>query len=139
MARHAGRVARIAGLLHLAQHSPEQPIDEATMRSALQIGEYLLAHGLEALTESDPMIHRARKWLGRRQESTLSQRDLQRGSLGNQGTAEQAQELADALIAIGALRRLPSDDTPRPGRPASPRYAINPHLQSAPRPIGGGT
>ena len=61
IARHAGRVARIAGLLHLAQHSPGIPIGETTMRNALRIGEYLLAHGLAALTVPMRPTRRAKR------------------------------------------------------------------------------
>ncbi len=40
--RHPGRVARIAGLLHLLDSSASEPIREATMRAAVRIGECLL-------------------------------------------------------------------------------------------------
>ena len=129
IARHAGRVARIAGLLHLAELSAAEPIGEGTMRSALRIGEYLLAHSLAALTEPDEATRRALAWLSHHEADSVSQRDLHRGPLGGRGTAEKAQELAQTLIASGALHKLPDDSTSRPGQPPSPRYAINPALR----------
>lgn len=128
--RHAGRVARIAGLLHLAEHLPETRISEATMLRALLIGEYLLAHGVFALTEPDETVRRALVWLARRDEETVSQRDLQRGPLAGRGTAEKASQLAQALVEAGALRRTEDEGRARPGRPAGPTYAINPNLRA---------
>lgn len=130
IARHPGRVARIAALLHLAGGaSPPRPIAEETMRSALRIGEYLLAHSLFALTTPDETTRRALGWLSRRAEETVSQRDLQRGPLGGRGTAEKAHDLAQALVEAGALRRVEDDGGPRPGRPSGPAYKVNPHLR----------
>jgi hypothetical protein len=126
IARHAGRVARIAGLLHLAEHAVTEPIGEATMRDARRIGDYLLAHGLTALTGFDPLARRALKWLARRGQPTVTQRDLHRG-VAKGGTAEDAAALARRLEQLGALRPLPSksDGT---GRPPSAAYDVNPYL-----------
>ncbi len=125
-ARHPGRVARLAGLLHLAQHPVDDPISETTMRQALRIGDYLLAHGLMALTGPDPLVRRALGWLARRGEATVTQRDLQR-SVGQRGTAEDAENLARALERFGALRSLPSSP-PASGRPPSPAFEVHPSL-----------
>jgi Protein of unknown function (DUF3987) len=128
--RHHGRVARIAGLLHLCEHALSEPIGEPTMRAALQIGDYLLEHGIAVLTGPDEKVRRALRWLERQDADTVTVRDLQRGPLGGRGTAEQAEVLATSLDALGALRALPRA-AGRPGRPASPAYSINPHLRRA--------
>jgi hypothetical protein len=125
IARHAGRVARVAGLLHLAEHPLTAPIAEATMRDARRIGDYLLAHGLAALRGFDPLVFRALKWLARRGEHTVTQRDLQRGV--TKDTAEDAAALAKTLEQLGALRALPSKSQAA-GRPPSPTYEVNPGL-----------
>jgi hypothetical protein len=131
IARHPGRVARIAALLHLADQ-PGEVVDEETMQRALRIGDYLLAHGLAVLTEPDPMVRRALRWLERQVETTVTVRDLHRGPLGSRGPAGPAHELAARLIEHGALRPLTNEE-PRsgPGQPPSPRFAINPHLRRA--------
>jgi hypothetical protein len=80
------------GLLHLAQHHVAEPIDDATMRDALRIGDYLLAHGLAALTGHNALARRAMSWLARHGERTVTQRDLHRGVV-KRGTAEDTEAL----------------------------------------------
>jgi hypothetical protein len=130
-ARHHGRVARIAGLLHLCEHAPTEPISEQTMRAALRIGDYLLEHGVAALTGPDQKIRSARRWLQRHAKSTVTLRELHRGPFGGKGPVDQAEALARSLEHLGALRRLPAESS-GPGRPKSPGYAVNPQLLSTP-------
>jgi hypothetical protein len=132
IARYHGLVARIAGLLHLAQHGVEQSaIDDATMRQALRIGEYLFAHALAALSSPDEVERRARLWLERHHEPTVSLRDLHRGPLNSRGSVEQVQKLAQRMVELGALRELDVEPPgPAGGRPPGPRYQINPRLGS---------
>ena len=126
-ARHHGRVARIAGLLHLCEHSPSEPIGEPTMRAALEIGDYLLAHGIAALTGPDEKARSVLRWLEKHGAATVTVRDLHRGPLGGKGPVDQAEALAQMLEVHGALRCLPPGRA-RPGRPKSPAYAVNPEL-----------
>jgi hypothetical protein len=130
IARYHGLVARVAGLLHLAEHGLDRTnIDETTMRNALRVGEYFFAHGIAALSSPDERVRRAQSWLGRHDETTISQCDLQRGPLGGHGTARQAEELAQTLVEAGALRKVDEAAVSPTGRPPGPRYAINPNLQ----------
>jgi replicative DNA helicase len=132
-ARHPGRVARIAGLLHLVGHMPEEPIGEDTMLAALRIGGYLLAHAVAALTGPDELTRRALQWLTSRGRPSVSVRELQRGPMGARGTAGEATGLADQLVEYGALRLTPAQHT-GPGRPPSPSYEVHPdHLRHADR------
>jgi hypothetical protein len=132
VARHPGRVARTAGLLHLAQAPVAEPISEATMSDALRIGDYLLAHGLAALTGPDPLVRRALDWLAGRQ--VVTERDLQRGPLYGRRTADEARALAQSLEGLGALRPLPAAPAgARGGRPLSPSYEVHPDLAGADR------
>jgi replicative DNA helicase len=126
--RHPGRVARIAGLLHLCGHPVDEPIDGPTMRAALRIGDYLLAHSTEALTTPDPKVRSAIRWLRRLDEATVTVRDIHRGPFGARGPVEKPQELVETLEGMGALRRLPPGP-PKPGHPPSPTYEINPNLR----------
>jgi Protein of unknown function (DUF3987) len=128
VARHAGRVARIAGLLHLTEYRTDQVIGAETMRQALAIGEYLFTHSLAALAAPDPLTRRALRWLNTHSEDTVTQRDLQRGPLGARGNAEDARSLALTLVAHGALREIAAEHT-GPGRPPSPTYAVSPSLK----------
>jgi hypothetical protein len=130
--RRHGRVARVAGLLHLVEHSVDEPISAATMRSAIRIGDYLLEHARAALTGHDEGVRRQLRWLAQATHgaSSVTERELHRG-LFNHGKIEEAKKAAAKLVAIGALRRLPSTDaSPTGGRPPSTAYAINPHLRS---------
>lgn len=126
--RHPGRVARIAGLLHLAEHSVEQSIDAKTFAGAERIGEYLAAHARAALAV-DPMgdlIERTVAWLREQHEPTITVRDLHRGPAGGgKGSAESAHRLAERLERDGYLRRLRnSPASPGGGRPPSPTYEV---------------
>jgi len=79
--KHEGRVARIAGLLHLAENPSGEPISAETMGNALRIGEYLLAHTLFAVKIADDTVRRALAWLAVREEPFVSKRDLHHGLL----------------------------------------------------------
>lgn len=129
--RHHGRVARIAGLLHLCERRPGELISEPTMRAALQIGDYLLEHGIAALTGPDVGLRAAVRWLQARGARTVTQRDLHRGPLAGRAAAEDAASLARRLEAIDVLRRSAAATRPRPGRPSSPTYDVHPDLLAA--------
>lgn len=132
VSRHHGRIARIAGLLHLVERSPHEPIAVDTMRRALAIGEYVLAHGLLALSAPDDLLRRALAWLSRREDNLVSQRDIHHGFLGGHGKVSRAQELIEKLLAQHALRPQVGEKIPGPkgGRPKGPRYEINPHRRN---------
>jgi hypothetical protein len=127
-ARHPGRVVRIAGLLHLAEHARNEPISEGTMFAALQIGAYLLEHALIAFKTPDERVRRALGWLARHGQRTVSQRGLHRGPLNSRGPAEEAVELAEKLVELDALRPIEAERAPT-GQPPSPTFAVNPHLR----------
>jgi hypothetical protein len=87
----AGAVARIAALLHAAEH-PSAPwaveLSAGTMGRAVVIGDYLLAHAQSALgsAESDPVIADAEhvlSWLRAHDARRVSKRDLYRALRGH--------------------------------------------------------
>ncbi|MGO9763828.1 MAG: YfjI family protein [Solirubrobacteraceae bacterium] len=125
--RHPGRIARIAGLLHLAEHPATEPISGDSMAAACKIGGYMLAHALAALTGPDPLTRKALQWLTAAGKATVTVRELQRGPIGGRGTAEEASALAKALVKHGALRAAPVE-CKGSGRPSSPSYEVNPVL-----------
>jgi replicative DNA helicase len=123
--RHPGRIVRVAGLLHLIENDRSEPISVDMMARALEIGDYLLAHAIAALTGPDPLTTRALQWLKGR--SAVTTRELQRGPLGSRGTAEDAATLASVLVEHGALRPAPTEQS-GPGRPASPVFEVHPQV-----------
>lgn len=138
--RHPGRIARIAGLLHLATHSPAEAISVETFSAAARIGEYLAAHAVAALAH-DPaaaMVDRTESWLAERVGEVVSVRDLHRGPAGGgRGSADQARDVAARFEEAGRLRRQP-DLQPEPtgGRPPSPAFEVVERLPVAPTPSG---
>lgn len=127
--RHPGRVARIAGLLHLAEHDPATPIGSATVRAAVRIGECLTAHALAALDPEANSLRPTVGWLARNASPTVTVRELHRGALGARGEADLAHDLARRLEKLGYLRGLPdAGPGPQGGRPASPTYEVNPSV-----------
>jgi hypothetical protein len=122
VARHHGRVARIAGLLHLCGHQAAEPISAQTMTDALRIGDYLLEHGRAVFAAPDESTRRAIDWLKQRGERTVTQRDLHRGPLAGRGNADAARKLAERLEELGVLRALPGS------HPTSRRYEVHPDL-----------
>jgi hypothetical protein len=120
-ARHHGRVARIAGLLHLCEHPASAPIGEQTMHAALDIGGYLLAHAVAAFSAPDQFTQAAIRWLGQRGEQTITQRELHRKLLSH-GSAADAQRLAESLEDLGVLRKLPGE------HPTSRSFEVHPDV-----------
>jgi hypothetical protein len=131
IARDAGRVGRIAALLHLASDAPGDEISADTMRASIAIADWALAHAIDVLTGPDPTIRRAISWLKRHDQPEVSVRDLHRGVFahGNTGTTDDARRLVERLEEHGALRALQTPPRNRQGgRPPSPRYAVHPDL-----------
>jgi len=135
--KQAGRVARIAGGLHLvATVASGRPWAEAvrpeTVASAVRLGEYLEAHALVAydVMRADPRLRHARqilRWLRRTGASRVTERDAL-GTLthGPERTAEATHEACVLLVAHDWLRPEPPPPRRRPGRPESPAYRVHP-------------
>jgi hypothetical protein len=109
------------------------------MRRALRIGEYILGHGLLALSAPDERLRRSLAWLSRQEQPVVSQHDIHVGPLGGHGKAEQAASLAEQLMDVGALRPATIGEvapSPKGGRPRGPQYEINPQLRELGRSDG---
>jgi len=137
--KHAGAVARVAGLLHMAQHvghpSPwELPITAETVHRAVRLGTpYLLAHANAVFSEAagDPTVEAAGyelRWIRRRGLDSFTQRDAFEGTKGRIRTSAALEKPLQLLSDLGYIRRRVSDAPRRPGRPPSPRYDVNPYL-----------
>src|SRR5262245_27290016 len=131
-AKYVGAIARIAGLLHLALHGPEdgpiKSVNAETILAAHRIGTYFQACAINAFIEmgADPHTADAVYLLDRIQHLSvdeLSERDMLRAAMRFKTEDDLAPALA-RLIDHGYL--IPTDDPePTGGRPASPRYKVH--------------
>lgn len=138
----AGAAARMAGLLHLAEHLDNghaQPVTEATMRGALALADYFAAHTLTVFDAMgvDPTINRARTVLDLLRAhgwAEISRRDLMvKLSRTEFPTVTDLERALDHLEDHGYVRLQPIQPTGGRGRPPSPKYLTHPvlHAQAA--------
>ncbi|MCQ4082465.1 YfjI family protein [Streptomyces sp. RB6PN25] len=137
----AGATARIAGLLHLAEHLDDghtQPVSEATMHAAITLADYFTLHALAVfdVMGADPTVNRARTLLDvlrENQWSEVSRRDLfAKLSRAEFPTVEDLEPAADLLEEHGYLRSYVPERTGKRGRPPKPRYQVHPRLRESP-------
>ena len=133
-AKLAGHTARIAGLLHLATHLRDGwsvPIDLETVKAAIAIAEYLVAHAVAAfdLMGADPIIADARAivdWLERADLESFSRRECHRALASRFSKATDLDPVLTLLEDRGWVRQEPRTRTgPKGGRPTSPRFVVN--------------
>lgn len=132
----AGAVARIAGLLHLADHLHDgwvAPISEPTMTDAVTIGRYLIEHALAVfdLMGADPNLERAAillRWIERSSTTEFTKRDCYRATTRLQfPKVDDLDPALDLLQDHGWIRlRLVPQPGAKGGRPPSPLYDVNP-------------
>jgi replicative DNA helicase len=135
-AKLAGATCRIAGLLHLASHLRNgwnQPISANTFAGAARLADYLVDHARAVfdLMGADPRVEDARwllDWITRTGQAQFTRRDAH--AAAPRGRFPKATSLDPALGLLeehGWLRRVDADPVgPRGGRPASPRFLVNP-------------
>ena len=130
-----GTMARIAGLLHLAEHLDDgyaRPISFATMTSAHLLIEYYTEHALVAfgLMTTDETTARAigvLDWIERTDPTRFTGRDAYRGLPRTKFPKMADVEPALALLEQhGYIRRLPLPPVTGRGRPPAPEYETNP-------------
>jgi replicative DNA helicase len=135
--KQIGQVARIAGLLHLATHLRDgwgRQVSDDTMRAALQVGDYYIAHALAAFDHmgTDPVLDSARfllRWIEREQPERFTVREIfnavSRSRFAKVGDLETPLALVEDH---GYIRRQPDPERKGPGRPPSPAYLVHPDL-----------
>lgn len=136
----SGAIARIAGLLHMAEHARDHepwatPVTERTLDAAIRIGEYLIPHAKAAFSEmgAAPTVERARdilEWLKKTGKPAFSKRELFNARRGRFRTAKDLDEPLDLLVEHGYIRERDSDRLAGPGRKPSRNYDVNPALIS---------
>jgi len=137
-----GAVARIAGLLYLAdnhevvgEEKPLRPLDVSVCERAVQIGRYLLEHAMAAfgLMGSDDVTELARRileWLRGWEGDAVTKRDIHRGVHRQVERATDLDPALDVLVSRGYLRAMrPPRTSPVGGRPASPGFEIHPAVK----------
>ena len=130
----AGAVARIAGVLHMAEHAHdlplpwETPISEHTLLSAIRIGRYFIPHaqhtyGQIGLDEDRELAQHILRLIRESGAPTISKRDLWRMTRGRLQTASLLDAPLRSLEYRGYIRKRPRP--PGPGRPAE-TYDVHP-------------
>ncbi len=133
----AGAVARIAGILHMADHAHENfgkfgVVSADTMRRAITLGHYLIEHAKAAHAEmgADPDVDEARyllEHLTQLGQPMVSKRDLHRVTRGRFKTVRDLAPALGLLVDHGYL--VPFDDQRGgPGR-RSEFYSVHPSLR----------
>jgi hypothetical protein len=140
----AGAVARIAGLLHMADHvgidAPwDVPISAATVERAIRIARYLIPHAVAAFAEmgADEVVEKAKailRWIAHENIESFTKRDVNQSA---RSTFKRAADV-DAPLAVlaerGFIRKREESATSGAGRPASPIYNVNPRWLRDTRP-----
>jgi hypothetical protein len=136
-AKLAGATCRLAGLLHLTSHLRDgwaQPISASTFTGAIRLAGYLIEHARAVfdLMGADPRIEDARwllDWINRTNRTQFSRRDAHQTARGRFPKATDLEPALRLLEEHGYLRRVdpePPRDPHGRGRPASPRFLVNP-------------
>ena len=129
--KYIGAVLRIAGLLHAAEADPAEPVPADTMRRAIRIGRYFLAHAGYAYSVmgSDQNMRKAKFVLAKLEalgQPETSRRDLFRLCRGK--FFRKAEDLVPTLELLeehGYLKQLQPERKGN-GRPFSARILLNP-------------
>jgi replicative DNA helicase len=134
-AKLAGATCRLAALLHLARHLRDgwtRPIGADTFAAATRLAGYLVEHARAVfdLMGTDPRVEDARwllDWISRTDQVQFSRRDAHQAARGRFRKAADLEPALALLEEHGWLRRVDADPTgPKGGRPASPRFLVNP-------------
>jgi replicative DNA helicase len=135
--KYAGAVARIAGLIHLADHLPngaDEPVSAETFNQAATIGAYFAEHALTAFDDmgTDPLVDDACHilgWTERSQTERFTKRDLFTAlSRGRFRKAADLDPVLNLLVAHGYLRPAPAPERRGAGRAPSPGWLVHPEV-----------
>jgi replicative DNA helicase len=137
VAKLAGATCRLAGLLHLAgdlRDGWNRPISADTFAGAVLLADYLVEHARAVfdLMGADTRLDDARwllEWISRTNQVQFSRRDAHQATRGRFRKATDLEPALRLLEEHGYLRRVdpePPRDPHGRGRPASPRFLVNP-------------
>jgi hypothetical protein len=129
-----GAVARIAGLLHFAEHGREgigKPISGESVSKACYLGDYFTEHAKAAfgLMKEDARLAVARKILSYiKRHRPKSFRGVHLFDHTNCACMDDIIPALTILIERGYIREIGKVDSKKPGRPASQIYEVNPKI-----------
>ena len=135
--KYAGAIARIAGLLHLAEHllgGLGSPISAGALDRAAAIGSYFADHALTAFDDmgTDPLVEDARHvldWIQRAQAERFTKRDLFTAlSRGRFRKAADLDPVLNLLVGHGYLRPVAAPERRGVGRSPSPAWLVHPEV-----------
>ncbi len=126
-----GAIARIAGILHLADAGEGDPIEVETVENAITLGRYYLDHARGAFADmgADPEVERARyvlAWIERSGTDRFTKRDAFEATKGRFKQVSDLEPALDILVDHGYIREEQGADRSGPGRRPSPTYEVNP-------------
>lgn len=145
-AKLAGAVARIAALLHLAEHAHQvnssqwpSEVSNQTVEQAIVIGKYLIPHAKAAYAEmgADSKIEDAKfivRWLERDGRATVTKRDIFEGTKGRFKEVVALEPALQTLQDHDYLRLveapLKTERKGPGGRKPSQHFKVNPSLST---------
>jgi hypothetical protein len=130
---YVGAVARIAGMLHLAEYGAERgpttPVSAQTIVAAHRIGVYFKACAINAFSQmgADRLAADAAYLLERISRLGLdevSERDMHVATRPRLRTKDDLIPAVQRLVDHGYLAKVPGKPSKERGRPASPRYKV---------------
>jgi len=135
--KHAGNVARISAVLHVAIHMEKArdiPIGVATICDAIRIGEYFIEYEIHLSDASRQrrdlsLAESLVDWIKDQKSSVINSNDALQSKRGTRGleTAEKVEEVLRLLCGYGYIRPCVRGRGSGPGRP-SKKWEVNPHL-----------
>jgi len=133
----AGKVVRIAGLLHMVEHSSDPnpwdyPISAKTMADAITIGRYCLSHARAAyqefsLNQDDRDMGEVLQWIQRKKLLEFSARKVFQRFKTRFNNMERANKILKNLIDRHCIRLNEGILPKGPGRPSTV-YDVNPAI-----------
>ncbi|SMX65437.1 Protein of unknown function (DUF3987) [Brevibacterium sp. Mu109] len=131
----AGAIARIAGIIHLANgHADSDPIGAESVDAATQIGEYYAGHAVAAFDLMDRTAPNAKAeelltFIRSHGLTEFSTRDLMvRISRSRFPSADDLTETLNVLVDYGWIIPQEIQRKRGPGRPPSPRFTVHPRV-----------
>jgi hypothetical protein len=132
----AGATARLAALLHVAEHADTAlTIRRTTMRAAILLARYCSAHALAAHAEmgADADSDGARAllaWLTRTRAETFRKREAHNALQGRFRRSNDLDKPIEILCERGYIREGMPEQRSGPGRKPSNEYEVNPALHN---------
>jgi hypothetical protein len=128
--KSVGTLARIAALLHLAEHPSDRVIGLKAVSCAHEISLYLEEHALHAFATMARTLETTRAlkvvaWLKRHAIYEFTQREVFEGVKRTIPTVEDLKEVLALPAEHNLIRPLPRDTPTRAGRPRGPVYQVN--------------